>query len=205
MADQIKTHWPKFLLLGIIFYIGWSIGGMYFLALPPWVLYLVIIGIFAIKSVAIFIPALPLYVGAGMLFPPAQAFSVVFLGLLANMSIGYFLGRYYGEGNVLPKLEKNKKIHKFIQKSRYNNAVLCFLMRLLFMPLDLTHMLFGALGLKYSRFVLFTYLGLAPRMVPLVLLGETTTGKFFLFYGIGLVVSVGLFAAIQRYGEKMGV
>lgn len=200
--EKIKKHGLDAALLAGILFISWRLGRAYSIELSQGLTALLIIGAFLVKSVAIFIPALPLYLAAGILLPLPKAYGAVILGLLGNMSLGYLMGRIYGRSRVMPMLEKNRKIGRFIQEAKYNNNSLCFLMRVLLMPLDLTHMLFGALGLRYSRFITLSFLGLAPRVIPLVLFGGSETPEFILYYLSGLVISTFFFLVISLQSKK---
>ena len=167
---------------------------------------LVIIALYTLKAFVMFIPVMPLYIGAGMMFSVPYALLLTMIGLFCNMSIGYYLGKRYGTERVMPLLQKNKKIQKFLANSRYTGNALCFFLRFFLAPLDLPHLFFGATGLKFPYFVLFTFLGLAPRMVTFILLGETVASsfslKFLIPFGLVTALSLVAFVTVQKLEQR---
>jgi len=172
---------------------------------PEWA-GLTLLALYIVKSFVFVIPVMPLYVTAGLMFDFPLALLVTAFGLFLNMSIGYYLGRRYGTARIMPLLEKNKKIKALFANERYTGMSLCFLMRFLAVPLDWVHLFFGANRLKYTHFLLASFLGLAPRFIPFILLGESVSSSFSLEFlvpfGISTIISLLLFVLIQRLESK---
>ena len=65
---------------------------------------IIILGIYAIKSVLFIIPASMIYISVGMAFSPLSAVAVNFAGILIEVSLTYLLGRFLGGDYVEKRL-----------------------------------------------------------------------------------------------------
>ena len=75
-------------------------GGMNFIAA------IVILSVFALKNLLFFIPSFPLYIVCGMLWGPVLGIAIAYVGLSAEISIGYCIGRRLGSTRVEEKIMK---------------------------------------------------------------------------------------------------
>lgn len=139
-----------------------------------WVQAAFILGIYALKPLILVIPTNSLYVAAGLLFPFPIALSITVSGLFLNMTSGYLLGKYLGIGPLTKYLHYLEALKRFSHSPKY----LCFLTRLIFFPIDPLNWIFGAMRVKFSDFVLFTYLGMVPKAVIYLTIGETVSSTF---------------------------
>ncbi|MDU0204849.1 DedA family protein [Paenibacillus sp. MAH-36] len=96
---------------------------------------------------------------AGLLHP-IPAFFVTYLGVISGLSLGYFLGRFFGSP-VLDKLRRRKNFDKHIQTSehllnKYGNFALSFSY---FIPVvrHIVPYLVGINKMSYRRYVIFSY------------------------------------------------
>ncbi len=166
---------------------------------------LVIIGLFCLKNVAMFIPISVLYLATGMLFPPPVAVLVAYLGLAAEMTIGFFVGRKIGRERAYALVEKRPKAERFFDFVCRNDAAACFLTRLvpLPVPIDAVSIFFGATGVPYWKYICFSLLGISTPMIPFVLAGESIltplSPSFLIPFGIALLVTGGGFAGYMIY------
>jgi len=154
----------------------------------PTIRALLILGIYTLKPFLLFVPLNPLYLMAGLFFPLPLAFLVTVMGLFLNMTVGYLLGRHLGISRV-PGLSKFREALAHFDQNPKN---LCFLTRLFFFPIDPMHCLFGAMGVKFSDFVLYTYLGVLPKAIVFLILGESVSNTFSLAFLVPFAVSLGL-------------
>ena len=138
----------------------------------------VIVGLYSLKSVVLLIPTVALYISAGVMFPVGWALAVTCAGLFCEMSIGYIIGKRLGSKKVEARIEKSARLKKFI--ARHNNAHLSgsFLFRFIPLNFELVSMFYGASGVAYPQYVLLSFLGTVPGMIPFVLLGGSLTTPF---------------------------
>ena len=127
--------------------------------------------IYAIKAVVMVIPVTLLYVAAGIVFTDGLAIAVTYLGLMIALSIGYLLGKVLGREKVHKMIEKRIKIKNILYRN-YNIMSLCFLSRLLPLPLDLPSMFYGAIGMAFHKYIISSLLGLTPLLVSCVIASE---------------------------------
>jgi uncharacterized membrane protein YdjX (TVP38/TMEM64 family) len=157
---------------------------------------MVIIALFAIKSVLIFIPIFVLYFSAGLVFPIHLALVICLIGLFIEMSIGYYFGKKLGRTKIQAKLRKNKRISEFLDKQANLGAEICFIMRLTPLPFDLVNQYFGALEMDFWQYIFYSYLGLIPALVAYIFMGESVLNplsiEFLLpFSGMLLISFIG--------------
>lgn len=174
---------------------------------PPFLVAFAFIGIYCLKSVMMFIPVLVLYISAGAIFPFHWAIVITYIGLFCELSLGYWLGRRLGGDKVTGLINKNEKTKRFLSSNEDKTSALCFLIRLTPLSLDGVSMFFGASRVPYSEFLAFSLLGLTPKLIPFVLMGDAASNplsKEFLvpFMVSGVVVGIA-FIVYRRFERKV--
>jgi uncharacterized membrane protein YdjX (TVP38/TMEM64 family) len=132
---------------------------------------------FSVKPVIVFVPITVLYVSAGIVFSPIWAYIIAVVGVVLSLSIGYFNGNRLGEDKVEALTEKYPKIGDFMDR-RGNLAYLCFFSRLIPFPFDIISMFSGAIKVPFVRYLLLSFLGLAPKLILFVFTGITISNYF---------------------------
>jgi uncharacterized membrane protein YdjX (TVP38/TMEM64 family) len=162
----------------------------------------VLLGLYLLKTVAMFIPLLVLFISAGVMFPIGWAFAVTCLGLLCEMTVGYFIGRHLGIDSVLKKMERNGKVRKFLSNQRTAAPTVCFFASFLPFPIEILNMFLGAAKVNYFKFVAFMFLGLTPLMLPGVFLGNNIMNpfsvEFLLPFGAGVALNAAVYAVYRN-------
>jgi len=152
--------------------------------------------IFLIKPFIMFPPSPLLYISAGVIFPFWLALIVIYICLIPQMSIGYFNGKKLGENRVKALLGKKKWARSFLSKEKDNLLPLCFITRVLPFPKDPLSMFYGAMGMKYPRFLIVSLLGLTPIVVPFTLaatsIDNPLSPEFIIPFATCLVLSTTL-------------
>jgi uncharacterized membrane protein YdjX (TVP38/TMEM64 family) len=153
---------------------------------------LVLTALFALKTLVVVMPMSVLYIVAGIALPTGWAFLVTVAGLTISASIGYAVGKFSGEGIVQKAVSKNKKAERLLVSSG-NLASLCFVARVSPLPFELVSLFCGALNMPFVKYIIVSLLGLAPFMVPCVLVGNAIftplTAEFLLPFSISMIVS----------------
>lgn len=164
---------------------------------------LVILGLFCLKSFVMVIPAVVLYMAAGMIFPTGWAILLVYASLFVEMSIGYVIGRRIGSARVQKLIQKRPRIARFFERYQSHLQGLCFTARVLPLQFDLSSMFLGAMKLPYPRYVILSLLGATPAMIPYVLAGsaidDPLSVEFLLPFAISICITLVLFFLFQRY------
>lgn len=173
---------PFIVLFGIVMlyvYFSKNISAQDIVQYTPENLYfaaVVMIGLYAFKSVTLVFPLTILYLAAGIIFPTAAAILVSCIGLLVSLSIPYAFGYLLGEktvGKLLTKYEKTNELKSF----RTNNKCLfAYILRAIKMiPVDLVSLLLGAEKMPFDKYLLGSSAGLLPTLLSTIVLGSSAS------------------------------
>lgn len=166
-----------------------------------------LIGLFCLKSVTIVIPLAVLFASAGLMFGKAGGVMVSYVGLLAELTIGYVIGGYLGSEKIKNFQTEKIKIVDTIANAESLDGI-CFIIRVLPgpLPLDVMSMIFGAFKMKYWNYLFFSLLGLSPGMIPWVFAGSAINNplspEFLVPFAIGIIIAAAMFIAIRVLERK---
>lgn len=131
---------------------------------------LVLLGMYIVKAVSFFIPLVPLYISSGLILTPAEAVSVNILGLLIACTIPYYIGRCLG----IPLFDKIclrfPKVRNFMHLQ--NKELLFSFAVVSIIPMELSGVLLGALGVAYRPCIFGSMFCLIPKMLVYTFLGD---------------------------------
>lgn len=134
---------------------------------------LIILGVYAVKSVMMVVPASLIYISVGMAFDPKRAVIVNLLGIALEVTVTYFLGKFLGKDAVEKKIRSTKAGDKFFTMLDKNRNAAIFLMRFIpAFPIDFSSLFMGAFDFKFFPYLIFSVLGIAPRVIAFTVLGE---------------------------------
>lgn len=134
---------------------------------------LIILGVYAVKAVMMVVPASLIYISVGMAFDPKRAVIVNLLGIALEVTVTYFLGKFLGKDAVEKKIRSTKAGDKFFTMLDKNRNVAIFLMRFIpAFPIDFSSLFMGAFDFKFFTYLIFSVLGIAPRVIAFTVLGE---------------------------------
>lgn len=133
-----------------------------------------IIGVYILKGLVFVIPASLIYVSVGMAFTPFTAVLVNLAGITAEIIVSYIFGLFLGGDYVTKLLSKNEKSKKLLEMKDNRKQSSIFLIRLLpVFPIDFASLFFGSMKYPFIKYVFFSFLGLAPRVILFTVLGDT--------------------------------
>lgn len=135
---------------------------------------LIMVGLFALKSLSIFIYSGILFTVNGILFPMAMALVMDCIGIAVMSSIPYFLGHRLG-GRALNSIkEKYPNFKDFDDFGHDNEFVFVAILRLIhFLPSDILSIYLGANGFRYGSYVLSSVLFVLPSAAMYTLTGTS--------------------------------
>ncbi|MGN0548516.1 MAG: TVP38/TMEM64 family protein [Acutalibacteraceae bacterium] len=134
---------------------------------------LIILGVYAVKAVTMVVPASLIYISVGMAFDPKRAVIVNLLGIALEVTVTYFLGKFLGKDAVEKKIRSTKAGDKFFTMLDKNRNAAIFLMRFIpAFPIDFSSLFMGAFDFKFFPYLIFSVLGIAPRVIAFTVLGE---------------------------------
>lgn len=134
---------------------------------------LIILGVYAVKAVMMVVPASLIYISVGMAFDPKRAVIVNLLGIALEVTVTYFLGKFLGKDAVEKKIRNTKAGDKFFTMLDKNRSAAIFLMRFIpAFPIDFSSLFMGAFDFNFFPYLIFSVLGIAPRVIAFTVLGE---------------------------------
>ena len=134
---------------------------------------LIILGVYTVKAVMMVVPASLIYISVGMAFDPKRAVIVNLLGIALEVTVTYFLGKFLGKDAVEKKIRNTKAGDKFFTMLDKNRNAAIFLMRFIpAFPIDFSSLFMGAFDFKFFPYLIFSVLGIAPRVIAFTVIGE---------------------------------
>lgn len=136
--------------------------------------YLAVIGIYALKSVVFVVPAMMIYVSVGISFDTSDALLLNLAGLIVEVTLTYFLGKFLGGEYVSRLLEKNKGGRKLLNmKTKTKNSFLLVARAVPAFPIDFTSLFLGSSNYKFVPYLLISVLGIYPRVLLFTIIGDS--------------------------------
>ncbi|MCI9455839.1 MAG: TVP38/TMEM64 family protein [Oscillospiraceae bacterium] len=138
-----------------------------------WLAFLVVILLYAVKSLTVVFPLITLYLLSGAVFSLPSAILVNLLGLVFWASIPYLLGKLIGPSR-LERLRKRYPKLEILDILRRKSGVWFTVLARASGPLpgDIVSLYFGCMGLGFPSYLAGSILGVAPTMVAATVLGE---------------------------------
>ena len=144
-------------------------------------------GIYLVKSVLFVIPASLIYIYVGMAFDTWLAITINCVGILLEVTVTWFLGRFLGGDYVTKLLQKNKAGQKILEKDVGNRFPALLSIRALpVFPIDFVSLFWGASKCKFPRYLAASLIGILPRVVLFTLLGD----GIYAYIPIHLIVKI---------------
>ena len=153
----------------------------------------IMLGLFALKSVSFFVYGGILYAACGIIFPLPQAILVNTLGTFVMTVIPYIIGRKAGYKSIEKLTEKNTKLELLRDTSNRNGFFISLFVRIIgLLPGDLVGMYLGACGINFSKYVSGTMVGLYPAVIAFSVMGMSAEDPASPAFIISVVVEIGL-------------
>lgn len=156
---------------------------------------LVVLLIYAVKSVLFFIPVVFLYILTGNLFPPIYSIFINILGLSLTMTLTFFLGKKLGKPFVKKMVKKSPKVQRFMENGDRNNVTLFVLRASNLFPVELISLVCGSTGYRYWSFLGLSLLAMVPGLIPFTLMGDSLRDPlspgFLIPFAVVLVMMAG--------------
>ena len=169
---------------------------------------LVMLCLFAVKSISIFMHSGLLYAASGILFPLPLAILVNILGSIIMATIPYIIGQRSGSGLVTQLIEKHPKLKVMKDIPNQNEFFVSFFVRIIgILPSDIIGMYLGATGVGYRRYITGTILGMLPATITFCVMGmqiqDVTSPAFLVSLGVELCLMVASTTAYAIWMKKV--
>lgn len=133
---------------------------------------LMILFLYALKSICVFFPVMVLQASTGLLFPTGFGLLVNTAGCIVMATVPYWLSRKAASGGMDAIYKKYPALELIIEKHRENELFLCFFLRIMgFLPIDIVSALLGMMKVSYIKYLCGSLLGMAPGIIAITFLG----------------------------------
>ena len=170
---------------------------------------LVFIVLYGISAVLL-IPASILTISAGFLFGPWLGTAVVSIASTFGAALAFLIGRYFAREYVENMMSSNDRYVAINRAISSQGSRVVFLMRLspLF-PYSLINYSLGLTQIRFSEYIVASWLGMLPGTVAYVALGSASKAIFgefslqaILVSGLGAIATLGVTFLISREASK---
>ena len=172
----------------------------------PWLAAIVMLALFALKSLSIVIYSGLLYAANGILFPLPMAILLNLIGTVIMVSLPYQIGRRTGTSavdEIRAKYPKAEAIHDLRAK---NDFLFSFLVRMVRLPSDVASLYMGAVQVEYEKYLLGSLLGMLPHTITFPIMGmnigEIHSPKFLISLSAEIAYILVTYAVYKRYRKK---
>lgn len=149
--------------------------------------------LFALKSVTFFVYGGLLYAANGILFPLPYAIFINTLGTVVMTTIPFFIGKKLGEKSIRRLIDKYPKMSILLNLPNKNELFTSFFVRIVgCLPADPVGMFLGASGIRYSRYLCGTLLGLSSAIITFSVMGMSINDVSSPTFIISAIVEVSL-------------
>lgn len=144
-------------------------------------------GVYLVKSLVFVVPASLVYISVGMAFSPLDACLINMAGILIEVFVTYWLGRFMGSASVEKLLRGKKGGEKLLNMNLQDKPFFVFTVRFIpAFPIDFSSLFFGAFTKKFWQYLLLSVLGIAPRVILFTVIGD----KIYDLIPMKLIVTV---------------
>lgn len=135
---------------------------------------MVILLLYALKSVSFVFPIAVLQIATGHLFQTPLALFINFLGRAITLTIPYWVGRFSGSGMIDSLLKKYPKLKQACSKQGENPLFISFLLRTFcFLPGDAVSLYLGAIKIPFFCYLAGGIMGTTLGVVLSTVLGSS--------------------------------
>lgn len=150
-----------------------DVEGMVQRAGSPWRGFLVVMALFAIKSIVLVVPAALVNIGVGVAFTPAIGLLVNTAGVVVELTTSYFMGYFLGGEFVERQLQKMKRGREYLEDDSKDSGVVMFFLRIIpVFSVNAISMFYGSSHYNYWKYLGISMAGMMPRVVVLSLFGN---------------------------------
>lgn len=150
---------------------------------------LILLLMYAIKSISIIFPLIILEVAVGHLFAPIPAIIINTLGIMIGHIIAYWIGYFVGTVAMDKLIKKHAFINSVIQKQEKNSYFACFFLRTLYcLPGDIVSMYLGAAKTPFKRYIVASTLGSFPSTILATILGASIAEVFSPMFWVSIIL-----------------
>lgn len=135
---------------------------------------LLLICMFALKSLSVCFPIAILYVAGGMIFSPVGAIIINIVGTAVCLALPYLIGRFSGSALVERTLSKYPRLSRIVVSQKNNEFFISFIMRAVrIFPTDAVSLYLGSVRFSVTPYFVAGLLGEIPVLICETLMGAS--------------------------------
>ena len=139
----------------------------------PWRGFLVVMALFAIKSIVLVVPAALVNIGVGVAFTPVIGLLVNTCGVVVELTVSYYMGYFLGGEFVERQLSKMKRGREYLEDESKDSGVVMFFLRIIpIFSVNAISMFYGSSHYNYWKYLGISMAGIMPRVIVLSLFGN---------------------------------
>ena len=168
---------------------------------------IILLLMYAAKSISIVFPILVLNVAGGCIFSTPAAIIINVLGTALCISLSYALGALAGLDSVMKLTRKYKKFDTFMKWQRSNSFFVSFFLRIInSLPFDVVSMYLGAVKTPFLIYLIGSLAGALPGVIAATIIGTSITDPStpeFIFSGaLTVMLSLASIAVYYIYKKR---
>ncbi|MBQ8062761.1 MAG: TVP38/TMEM64 family protein [Clostridia bacterium] len=181
----VKNNWRDILRVVIVIFLlliiilnfdtfrNVDVEGLVQRAGSPWRGFLVVMALFAIKSIVLVVPAALVNIGVGVAFTPFIGVLVNTAGVVVELTTSYYMGYFLGGEFVERQLDKMKRGREYLEDDSRDSGVVMFFLRIIpVFSVNAISMFYGSSHYNYWKYLGISMAGMMPRVVVLSLFGN---------------------------------
>lgn len=134
--------------------------------------WLLLLFMYAAKSMSIIFPIVALQIAAGIIFPFWSALILNIIGTALTYTIPYVIGSFSGASATERLIKKYPKIREAVDFQRSSDWFISFILRAVScLPGDIVSMYLGSINISYIPYVLASVAGTLPGLIPATIVG----------------------------------
>lgn len=152
---------------------------------------IVILFLYALKSLTVVFPLAILYLASGIIFPTWIAILINILGLSITFTIPYWIGRYFGDEAIEEIYNRLPKVKEVTKYQNSNAFFACFITRIVgFLPGDIVSIYFGACNTNFPVYLIGGISGCLLSIITTTIIGETLNNPFTKEFLVVLLIRI---------------
>ncbi|MGI6249083.1 MAG: TVP38/TMEM64 family protein [Acutalibacteraceae bacterium] len=149
-----------------------------------------VLGIYLVKGLVFIVPASIVYIYTGMAFNTPLALLINLAGIMLEVTVTFWLGRFLGGAFVEKKIRGKKWAEKLMNAKEKNKLSFLFAVRALpTFPIDFVSLFLGASGMGFLPYFLISVIGIMPRVALFTVLGDGLYDYIPMEFLVGIAVA----------------
>lgn len=168
---------------------------------------IVLMLLFALKSISYVFPINLLFIAVGMMFSTPVAILLNFIGAAITYSLPYLIGKVYGSHMLESLSRRFPKLGQLQHFQQGSDFFLSFITRMIgILPCDIVSLYMGSIQMDYRPYLLGALAGNGPFIIAITVMGvslsEPTSPPFLIALGCELLLVIGASFWYKRYLRK---